>query len=528
MDGALGWSRCLRRVSSGAVVQLDVPAETFLDETCAVEHRRGVATVRARVPQGPAEASGGAVTRPPHGSPRRAASLVAALVNLQRSAGNRAVTAYLQRDGPVEVDLVPVTTAERERLAAEGIQLPTVSPGTAISLGASPYQTILPGYSQAGDSCGAASLVTALLIWDREHWDPEHPNSRAVAAALLVQDALEQHGAAAAARWAARPADAVRKQTGGDAADIQATYQELASDYASELSKLRVSASAPGAAVSEADYQVLGYALYFLWHEGSQPGITSTRIHDMQTSLGLRSDAPSSSASATRLADLLSDPVATGLQPDQMAQVAWFTRAGHEHVFLIGRLQTGEWMLSDQGQSPPFEPRADSMASLRSIVLQAMESRTSWLHPGTTKNILNQTKFGPGTVEVTLLGSSAATRSKARDLIAPGDFLGEVDAGVFTFRDRLTRGEFAGQADTPAAGQAMVSDGPGSGVVIERPAGVFTAYRATAVSSDANLAQTGFDVDDSSGGALMGRRFLHAWLLLGTQDGRKGRWLNLY
>ena len=219
--------------------------------------------------------------------------------------------------------------------------------------------------------------------------------------------------------------------------------------------------------------------------------------------------------------------MATGLQPDQMAQVAWFTRDGEHHVFLIGRLQTGEWMLSDQGQSPPFEPRADSMASLRSVVLLAVESRTSWLHPGTTQDVYNETGHSPGTVEVTLLGSSAATQNKARDLIAPGDFLGEIDAGVLTFRDRLTRGEFAGQADTPAAGQAMVSSGPGSGVVIERPAGVFTAYRATAVSS-ANLAQTGFDVDHSSGGALMGRLFLHAWLLLGTQDGRKGRWLSLY
>ena len=264
------------------MVQLDVSAETFLDETCAVEHRRGVGTPGVRVLQQSAEASGGEVTRPPHGSPRRTAPMVAAVVNLQRSAGNRAVTAYLQRDGPIEVDLVLVTPAERERLAAGGVQLPTVSHGTAVSLGASPYQTILPGYSQAGDTCGAASLVTALLIWDREHWDPEHPNSRAVAAAQLVQGALEEHGAAAAARWSARPSDAVREQTGGSAPDIQATYLELASAYASELSTLRVSASAPGAAVSEADYQVLGFALYFLWHEGSQPGLGSTQIRAMQ------------------------------------------------------------------------------------------------------------------------------------------------------------------------------------------------------------------------------------------------------
>ena len=449
----------------------------------------------------------------------------AAVIQLQRSAGNQAATHFLQRDGPVEVDLVPVSPAERERLAAQGVQLPAVSPGTAVSLGAAPYQTVLPGYSQAGDTCGAASLVTALLIWDREHWDPRQPNRRAVAAAQLVQAAFETQSAAAVARWSARPSPEVRRLSGGDGDAIRATYRTLASTFASELAGLRAGAAVPGAPVREVDYQLLGLSLYFLWHEGGEPGLTSAQIRGLQDTLGLATNT--SSGGQQRLTDFLVDPVVTGLQPDQMAQIVWFTRDCQQHAFLIGRLQTGEWFLSDQGQSPPFQPRGDSVASLRSTVLLAMDTRTSWLHPGTTRDIMNQTGVLPGTVGVTRLGSNADTESKARDLILPDAFLGEVDAGTFTIGDRLTRGPFAGRADALAAGQALVSGGPGSGVVIERPAGLFTSYRASAVSS-ANLTQTGFDASDSSGGALVTRRFQHAWLQLGTSDGRKAPWLSLY
>ena len=159
--------------------------------------------------------------------------------------------------------------------------------------------------------------------------------------------------------------------------------------------------------------------------------------------------------------------MATGLQPDQMAQVAWFTRAGQQHVFLIGRLQTGEWMLCNNAQSPVFEPRPVSMASLRSIVLQAMQSRTSWLHPGTPRTSTTR----PTTQRAPLRSPSwlerrhpkqgarshrAGRTSSARSMRGSSEPSVIVSPAVSSQGRRTRR----------LPGQAMVSDGPESGVVI--------------------------------------------------------------
>ena len=52
-------------------------------------------------------------------------------------------------------------------------------------------------------------------------------------------------------------------------------------------------------------------------------------------------------------------------------------------------------------------------------------------------------------------------------------------------------------------------------------------YTTSAVST-ANLGETALDAGDSSGGILADHRFFHAWLRLGTGDGRLGNWFSLY
>ena len=129
-------------------------------------------------------------------------------------------TLQLQRQdvspATADVESEPVTLDESERLGQQGAHLPSLRGQTRSGVGGSPYSAALPGYSQAGDTCGAASLVTALLVWDRQHWDSSKPNHHVVDACNLVLIELSRHGSQAVERWARHPAANTRKTCAGD------------------------------------------------------------------------------------------------------------------------------------------------------------------------------------------------------------------------------------------------------------------------------------------------------------------------
>jgi len=436
-------------------------------------------------------------------------------------AGTGGIQRQADPNATVDVDVVPESPAETERLKASGVNEPQVSQATTAAVGGSPYSILIPGYQQKGDSCGAASLVSALLIWDREHWDPAHPNSRAVDASDLIILQLERHGDEAAERWAtAKPAPGC---AAGDHPCSVKAWTDLRDYFIGNLATTRNTARAPGGVVSEADYQQFGLALYFLWNQGHGSGIGNAEIDRIQQSLGLYT------GTSTNIRDfnaIFTNDIVTSLAPDQIAQVFWFVVSGQQHAFLIGRLSTGKWFLSDQGQPAQFQ--ADSLADLHSIVAIAASTGASWLYSGSTEEYIRKTNILPGYVGIQKLASSEGTHDAVQKTIPSGTDLCEVDAGYFTFGSTVTSGAFISRQYSLADAQAALPGGSGGGVIVELPAGVFSVY-VTSTVSDANLDEKSIDNSDSSKMLLGGAHAFHqAWLILGNRFGVRRSWFRVY
>ena len=402
---------------------------------------------------------------------------------------------------------------------------------TTPAAGAMPYATILPGYAQAGDTCGAASLVSALIIWDREHWNPAEPNSRVVTACNLILVEFVRRGDVAVQEWAKHPSPAARDIAASvPDATVADVYEVQRVKLTGDLKTIRDRGRQAGAKISESDYQTIGLALYFLWSLGGPNGLSSAAIDSIQNALGLAQQGSGASTSIQSMDDIFSNSIVIGLQPDQIAQVGWFVKTGQQHAFLIGRLQSGEWFLSDQGPQPAAEFKAASLAVLQASVSAAARSGSYWLYPGTVTDYLKAGGPIPGWLGVKLLAPQTGVASKAQSLIGPGEFLGEVDAGAFTTGDRITRDGFIATAYTLADAQARFpASGPNGGVIVEAPEGVFNLFNTSAVS-EANLSQTSLDADDSKDSVLLRRRqtYVHAWLIPGTSGGKKGKWFVVY
>lgn len=438
----------------------------------------------------------------------------------------RVTGARLQRQpagGSIDVDI-------EQTPEAPGVTLPQVSGSTLAASGGTPYATILPGYSQAEDTCGAASLVSALIIWDREHWKPSEPNSRVVTACNLILTEYVHRGAKAVQGWAAHPTTGAKALAAKFGANVQDVYEAIRINFNRDLAHIRDAGRQPGAKISEADYQTIGYALYFLWNLGGSAGLSSDDIQNIQTALGIAQTKPSTSTNIQSLDDLFSSAIITGLQPDQIAQVSWFVKTGQQHAFLIGRLQTGEWFLSDQGTNPATEFRAPQFGALEATVRAAIRLGSYPLSGGTMADYLAAGGNIGAWFGVKLLGANTGVESKAQDLIGERAFLGEVDAGVLTVGDRLTRDAFIARVYSLTEAQAKFgASSRGGGVVVEMPQGVFSLYSTSAVSKS-NVSETSLDAADSQDGVLVRNRqnFLHAWLILGTASGTRGNWFSVF
>jgi hypothetical protein len=366
-----------------------------------------------------------------------------------------------------------------------------------------------PDFAQRGDTCQPASMITALIVWDRERADPANPNGNLVGvcdAALLY---LDMHKPKLVADWSAGGADGLKTFT-----DAWAMVTKARDD-------LRKAGSAP----TESQYQDLGTLL-------SRFGDSTETI---LVKLGLK--APASTA-ANNLADIFRSPALTGLTPGQTAQVEWYVNTtainagtgavmpstGY-HAFLIGLSKDNTWFLSDQGNKPPLKLEAASLPDLKKALEQAAAAGKSWIKtdPATSRLLLTWTG-----VHV-LAQQDYDAPFKA--LVAPGTFLAEVDAGPLTTGERINAWDFLARYNSlnEAYSNFLVGFGSGhGGLVVEEPAGFFTLFKTSPVSDD-NANETSIDASDSKDGLLGGAHtFTHAWLMLGTKMGRKMRPFGVY
>ena len=324
-------------------------------------------------------------------------------------------------------------------------ELPSVSGQAGRSIARSPYTSVFPGYSQQGNTCGAASLVTALIIWDREHWDASRPNSRVVDACNLILIELARYGRESDHRWADHPAPVVHRSCGGDRDCIIQLYSQIRGQLTSDLERIRDAARQPGARVSEDDYQKISWTLYFLTGHGRQRGLSSIEIERIQNSLGLATQSSGGSGSVQSFDAIFNHPIITGLQADQFAQVIWLLKTGEQHAFLMGRLQSGEWFLSDQGPNPVAEIHSATLSDLHTQVMSAATSGRYWLFVGSHSDYIKRSGVIPSWTGVRRLGLHTSVKRQMQNLISPGAFLGEVDAGYLTIGNRLTRDLFIAQ-----------------------------------------------------------------------------------
>jgi len=391
-----------------------------------------------------------------------------------------------------------------------------------------------PGFSQKGSvECSAASLVSALLIWDRERNDPNSPNTLLVTACNTILIYMLQNRAKLLNKF--------------DTISLRGTIkhgQEIYDDVFSDMTKLQESARTPRAVIAETQYQDMGYNLWRLYgsvdqKSGAQKGMSMFDIQNMQDSLGIKAGPPEVGKSFDELMNKLS-----GLQPGQIAQVNWLARgkmqangscAFTHHTFLVGRFQRDRWFVSDQGDQPPTEIEAPDFLSLKAAIVTNTQKRDGGIHTGVvpTRNqdgVENVQQYDPN-IGVIILGNRSGIEKKAQDVIMePGDFIAEVDASIIRDGDRITAVGFVARAYTlfNARGDMNGAGTYTGGVIVERPLGVFHVFKTTIVS-ERNVMETKIDERDSKNGkvASSSKQYDHAWLQLRSRT-KTGSFFQVY
>jgi hypothetical protein len=372
-----------------------------------------------------------------------------------------------------------------------------------------------PGFSQ-GDfvTCGAASLVSAIMIADRERQDANTPNRLLVAACNTVLVYLDDHKNALVQGW---NAISIKGSTGHG--------QDIYDEEVTSVKDVRDAVSAPKAQATQAQYQALSLALYVLFKNNSKAGLERSQIGRIQNVLGIGSTKSENGSSFDEVMDKL-----TGLNPGQTAQVAWYSRGPlqkdgtatfTDHVFLVGRFKRGAWYVSDQGDNPPTELEAASLDLLKMAIRSNTQAHDGGIHTGglPAQNIGNGMQVVQIAPDkgVSILGDRAGIETKARDVImVPGDFIAEIDVSALSSGDRLVAWDFVARTRSLADAQTeLAGAGTGSGgVILENPQGLFHVFKTGLVSDD-NVDATAIDDSDSKGGKLAPpKRYYHAWLQL--------------
>lgn len=364
----------------------------------------------------------------------------------------------------------------------------------------------LPDVSQGEfDSCGAASLVAAIMIHDRQMSTGDVVNNSGfTAAANTVLAYYSMHPNAI------KTGLAERRRITPEAAE------EFYNSLRVVLLNARNNSREPGAEVSEADFQHLSNALYAL-HIGSRGGLSSAAIGSIRGMLGMT--APNEvSSGVDSYSSIISSPALSGLAPGQIAQIGWYVRAGAgygHHAFLIGRQPDNSWFLYDQGTNPATRLTASSLGQLDGIIRTAVATGY-WLFTGGISDF-SSFVIG-GWTGVTVLGSASGVAAVSTSFLHAGDRLGEVDNGYFTYgSDIIVEGYHSEYYDISSAQSAASGLSGSGGVIIEMPRGRFLLY-TTSMVSDANRTETALDAAD--GGLFTEtNRYFHAWLQLRSPAG---------
>ena len=339
----------------------------------------------------------------------------------------------------------------------------------------------LPGFSQRGDTCGAASMVTALFLWDIERGGGG--NAAVVHACDLVLTAKDDAKANAGAKQA--------------------------------VETVRGRAMTPGVALGETDYQLLSTALALLFN--GKAGMQSSDMHALAKAIGL---APSAYGRGETLAQLLASDAVTDLKPGEVGQLNWVLQSGGGHAMLLGRHQDGTWFFADQGASPAVGiQRAGYDELVGAVVAYAAGGR--WLYAGNKQQLPTL----PPVTGFTVLGGAQGFLNRGPALLVPGEKLAEMDAGVTTTGEIITAWDYHSRHDSLADAKAAIAKDPGAhgAVIVERPRGMFHIWKTNPITKPDNLAQTSIDDSDSSGMALVAkaRAFYSIWVVLSDAAGAK-------
>jgi hypothetical protein len=373
-------------------------------------------------------------------------SLTSAILALQRSVGNRAATSVLRS----------------RRLLARA--------------------PALPGFSQRGDTCGAASLVTALFLWDIERSSPD--NRAVVHACDLVLTDRDVAGANPVAKAA--------------------------------VSSVRALAMTLGHTLGQLEYEALSSALALLYN--GRAGMSSSEISTLATGLGFR---PSAQGSGNTLGEILATDAVRNLKPGEVGQLNWIIAAtGGGHAMLLGRNEDGTWFFSDQGQSPPKQIQTGTHPALVSAILM-YASIGGWLYNGNKLDLQSI----PPVVGFVVMSGIQGFLNRGPSLITPGERLAEVDAGPLTTGEVITAWDYFGRFDSLAVAKDAIGKDTGAngGVIVERPRGMFHIYKTNPVTHKDNLKVTDIDKDDSADMVLVRRikTFYSVWVVLADPSGTK-------
>jgi|GEM_PF-2050293 len=385
-----------------------------------------------------------------------------------------------------------------------------------------------PGFSQQDFvTCGAASLVSAIMIWDRERKDPSSPNTLLLAACNAVLVYLDDNKSAVVKRL-----DAIKFQ--GATGHGQAFYDLVVQ----KIKDVRTAANVAGAQLNQSQYQDLSFALYLLYKDKNAGGLNRGTIQSVQSALGIGAVKTENASSFDAIMDKLVD-----LKAGQIAQINWYSRGPAQadgtatftdHVFLVGRFQRGTWFVSDQGDSPPTEIEAPDLVTLKAAIAANTRAKNGGIHTG---DMPSQTIGGMQVTPLNLdkgmmiLGDRSGIQTKARDVVmTPGDFIAEVDASSVRDGDRIVAWDFVARAYSLADAQKQLAGaGTGSGgVIVENPQGLFHVFKTNLVA-DHNVMETAIDESDSAGGkvAPKPKRYYHAWLQLRSAT-RAGSFFQVY
>ena len=371
----------------------------------------------------------------------------AELMGLQRTAGNRSVVALLRA----------------RRMLARAPKL--------------------PGFHQVGDTCGAASLVTALFDWDNERASPD--NHAVVHACDLVLTNKDASGSDPVAMRAVRV--------------------------------VRDIAMLPGRKLGQQEYETLSAALAVLYH--GRAGMSSSDINALAKGLGL---SPFASGEGKTLSEILASDAVTKLNPGEVGQLNWIianTNGGH--AMLLGRHEDGTWFFSDQAPTPPKELQTATRADLVNGIL-AYARFGGWLYDG---NKLDLPSIPPVTGFVAM-GQVQRFLNRGPSIIEPGQQLAKVDPGRLSFDEVLTAWDYHSRWETLDDAKAAITKDSGGhgGVIVERPKGMFHVYKTNPIKDNDLLKVTQIDRKASEQMLLIAResRFLSIWLVLSNASGVKG------